>query len=203
MSELLSPVLLFSLGYVLCLMTPGPNLMIVASVVLQRGFWGSLPMCHGVTIGSLTLAAGIYWAASAFPALDGWDRAGRTVGAMLLLYMAWQLMFRSGARKSAPAHRTDFVLGFVTASINPITGAFFASQFLALPSAPTFGQLVAIFVVVGGVAYARCILIALVLELRIFQGDLWPFAIWVRRSVGVAFAGSALAVLISVAGTPG
>lgn len=203
MSDLLSPVLVFSFGYVLCLLAPGPNLMIIASVALQRGFWGSLPMCHGVTIGSLTLAAGIYWMASAIPAFESWDRAGRAVGAMLLLYMAWQLMFKSGAHKPTPAHRTDFMLGFVTASINPITGAFFASQFLAMPLVPTFAELVAIFIVVGGVAFIRSVLIALVLDLRILQGGCWPHAIWIRRSVGFAFAGSALAVLISVAGTQG
>lgn len=203
MTDLLSPVLLFSLGYVLCLMTPGPNLMIVASVALQRGFWGSLPMCNGVTIGSLTLAAGIYWLASAIPAFESWERTSRALGAMLLLYMAWQLMFKSGMHKPNPAHRTDFMLGFVTASINPITGAFFASQFLAMPLVPTFGELVAIFVVVGGVAFVRSVLIALVLDLRILRAGCWPHAIWIRRSVGLAFAGSALAVLISLAGTQG
>lgn len=201
MSDLLSPVLLFSLGYVLCLMAPGPNLMIVASVALRRGFWGSLPMCHGVTIGSLALAGGIYWLASTVPAFGSWDRVGRAVGAMLLFYMALQLVFGSGVRSPTPASRTDFTLGFVTASINPITGAFFASQFLAMARAPTFAELVLIFVVVGGVAFARSVLIALVMDMRIFGGDAWPHAIWIRRSVGFAFAGAALGVLISVART--
>jgi threonine/homoserine/homoserine lactone efflux protein len=203
MSDLLSPVLIFSLGYVLCLITPGPNLMILASVALQRGFWGSLPMCHGVTIGSLTLAAGVYCVASAIPAVEGWERVGRAVGAMLLLYMAWQLMFKTGAPGSNAAHRTDFMLGFVTATVNPITGTFFASQFLAMPDVPSFSELFAIFIVVGGVTFLRSVLIASVLGLRILQGGHWPHAIWIRRSVGFAFAGSALAVLISVTGPQG
>ncbi len=202
MSDLLSPVLLFSLGYVLCLMTPGPNLMIIASVALRRGFWGAMPMCHGVTIGSLALAGGIYWLASAIPAVGSWDGAGRAAGAMLLLYMAFQLMFGSGTRSLPPARRTDFTLGFVTASINPITGAFFASQFLALTRVPTFGELVLIFGVVGGVAFVRSALIALAMDLRIFRGDAWPHAIWIRRLVGFAFAVAALSVLISVARSP-
>jgi threonine/homoserine/homoserine lactone efflux protein len=203
MSDLLSPVLLFSLGYVLCLMTPGPNLMVVASVALQRGFWGSLPMCHGVTIGSLALAGGIYWAASAVPAYGSWDRAGRAAGAMLLLWVALQMMLKSSVHNPAPARRSDFTLGFVTASINPITGAFFASQFLAMPDAPTFGELVAVFIVVGAVTFARSMLVALVLGLRIFHGDYARYSTWIRRSVGFAFAGFALTVLMSVAGPQG
>jgi threonine/homoserine/homoserine lactone efflux protein len=150
-----------------------------------------------------TLTAGVFCVASAIPAFEGWEPVGRSVGAMPLLYMAWQLMFRTGASGSNPAHRTDFMPGFVTATVNPITRAFFASQFPAMPDVPSFSELFAIFIVVGGVTFIRSVLIASALGLRILQGGHWPQAIWVRRSVGFAFAGSALAVLISLTGPQG
>ncbi len=51
-----SPLLLFALGYGLCLATPGPTFMMIASAALFRGWRSSVPVCSGVCLGSMVLA---------------------------------------------------------------------------------------------------------------------------------------------------
>jgi hypothetical protein len=96
---------IFTIGYVLCLMTPGPELPGDLRRSLARGFRGSLPVSLGIAVGSMALATVIAVAAEAIPDGPAWERTSRAAGALLLGYVAWRLMKAASPEAEAAGRR--------------------------------------------------------------------------------------------------
>ncbi len=125
----------FTAGYVIILVTPGPNMLAVASTAALRGLRAALPFCIGHALG-----VGVLCATMAFASDSGrWGETGtaRLAGAFLLASVALSSIRRravlagpGGTLARAPA---DLVLlggGLFTAATNPLTAAYFLSGFL-------------------------------------------------------------------------
>jgi threonine/homoserine/homoserine lactone efflux protein len=138
--DTLVPLAGFVLGYGAILLTPGPNVLAIGGLAALRGLRATLPLCAGIACGASVLALVICSAASWGRASSAIDQGARAIAAGLLLYVAARLLLQRRADSTAPAALTTrdalatFVAGMATAATNPITAAFFASQFLgALP----------------------------------------------------------------------
>jgi threonine/homoserine/homoserine lactone efflux protein len=139
-SDTLVPLAGFVLGYVAILLTPGPNVLAIGGLAALRGLRATLPLCAGIACGASVLALLICFAASWGRTSPAIDHGARAVAAGLLLYVAARLLLQRRADLTAhvalPARDAlaTFMAGLATAATNPITAAFFASQFLdALP----------------------------------------------------------------------
>lgn len=126
-----SPLLLFALGYLVCLATPGPTFVMIVGIALMRGWRACLPVGLGVTAGSICLAILVYGFVDLLPDAAVVDRVARGVSGVLFLYIGWRtLRMRHVFDLKAPTN-SDFHLGFSTAFLNPTTGTFFIGHFLA------------------------------------------------------------------------
>ena len=137
-NALLMPVAGFVLAYAAILLTPGPNLFAIGGIAAMRGLRASLPLCAGIASGasllSVTICSATEWG-QASPMLE---HSARAVAALLLLYVAARLLLRQPPNQpdlrsmalSARDKMATFLAGVATAATNPITAAFFASQFL-------------------------------------------------------------------------
>lgn len=135
----------FFLAYLAILAAPGPNLFSVAGVSALHGRRGAVPMCAGIALGAGFLCAGLLAAASLGGAAVAkgdslWRGTGTLVGAALLVWVAWSIArgalsgpaaapVAAGRWRPGPGAGA-FVAGFASASTNPVTAAFFLSQFL-------------------------------------------------------------------------
>jgi threonine/homoserine/homoserine lactone efflux protein len=131
------PLLEFALGYLAVNVVPGPSMLAVASQAALRGWRGALPLVLGIACGAAALAAALNFAFAVFADLPELERAGRAVGGLLLLLLAFRALvtprLAEGGRMQAAspgAAWLGFLAGFATAAGNPITGAYFLAQFL-------------------------------------------------------------------------
>lgn len=142
----LLPYAAFFLSYAAVLATPGPNLLAAGGMAALHGLRGATPFCLGIALGAGALGTvTLLLATGATARLDGWQQASRAVGGCLMLLMAADTL-RLRPPESAAAQRCSlagpgaaFGAGFVTAATNPVTGAFFAANFLDA-SGTLFGQ---------------------------------------------------------------
>ncbi len=125
----------FLLAYLAILVTPGPNLLVIAGVAALRGLRGALPICLGIALGAGTLNAALAATLHGAPAAGGWAANGHIAAAGLLLLAAFAIA-RSrppvAGRRVVPAgvFAAEFGAGFCTAVTHPMTAALFAAQFL-------------------------------------------------------------------------
>lgn len=134
----LIPVAGFALGYAAILMTPGPNTFAIGGIAALRGLRGALPLCAGIASGTSLLAVGICTATNLGQASPMIEQFGRAVAVVLMLYVAARILFRQPPNQaggqalelSSRDKMATFLAGVATAVTNPITAAFFASQFL-------------------------------------------------------------------------
>ena len=125
-------LLVFLLGYVTILATPGPNLLVIGSVAALRGVRGVVPLCLGVSLGAATLSAVLLAAVRVAPA-GSWFVLVRAGGALLLLWVALKIAWKRPVADAEPppgAGLAELGAGFCTAATNPLTAAFFTAQFL-------------------------------------------------------------------------
>lgn len=126
----------FFLTYGAILVTPGPNMLAVGGIAALHGFRGALPICFGIASGIGALGAALLLLGALGEAAgirEGWDRAGRVLGALLLLCVALALVRLAPEPEAGAGRRrggTAFGAGFCTAVANPVTAAFFAAQLL-------------------------------------------------------------------------
>lgn len=179
---------IFTIGYVLCLMTPGPNFLAICGVALARGFRGSLPVSLGIAVGSMALAMVVATAAEAIPDGQAWERTSRAAGALLLGYVAWRLMKAASPKLKPQVGTAEFTFGFATAFVNPITGAYFASQFLVAPAGASGIDDVVAIAIVPLVALVRSLLIAALLGNPSVRARRWIAAPELARATGMAVA---------------
>jgi threonine/homoserine/homoserine lactone efflux protein len=192
----------FTLGYVLVLFTPGPNFIVLAGVALMRGFRGSIPICFGVALGSVLLAALAALAADTLPAGGPWDAIGRGLGGLLLLYIAWRLLSAGPPSPTAAPVRGDFALGFGTALFNPITGAYFAGQFLTMRGESGLDHDTLILALVGAIALLRSFIIIAVCASLAFHAGSLRMGARLTHAAGALFGVAAIWLLASAASGP-
>jgi threonine/homoserine/homoserine lactone efflux protein len=128
----------FALSYAGILVIPGPNMLAIGGIAALRGRRAALPFCIGMAIGAGLLALMLHQALSLSVALSGIALSGRAVGALLLALMALQLLRQrvpvgevGPGRGEGPVF-VAFGAGLCIAATNPLTGAFFLSQFLVM-----------------------------------------------------------------------
>ena len=138
----LVPLAGFVVGYGAILVTPGPNVLAIGGIATLRGLRATWPLCAGIACGASLLSACICTAASWGKTSSAIDHGARAVAAVLLLYVAARLILRRPPDDALPRALAlstrdtvaTFMAGVATAATNPMTAAFFASQFLgALP----------------------------------------------------------------------
>jgi threonine/homoserine/homoserine lactone efflux protein len=128
----------FLAGYVAVLATPGPNVLAIGGIAALHGLRGAVPLCAGAALGAGCLGATAFFAAGMASAVPGFEGTSRLAGGLLLGYVAIAI-----ARQPAPQETQQggsagpaisgvaaFGAGFCTAVANPLTGSFFAAQFL-------------------------------------------------------------------------
>ena len=122
----------FFAGYCLILVTPGPNMLTIGAFAALNGLRGVVPIALGLGTGAGTLALTIFLTAKATPSGSGWDAAERIAGCLLLIFIGLRIVIRKPKphTKAAGIGTAAFGAGFCTAVTNPITGAFFLSQYL-------------------------------------------------------------------------
>ncbi|WP_043829966.1 LysE family translocator [Muricoccus aerilatus] len=138
-TTLLRPLAAFLAGYVMILVTPGPNMLAIGGVAALHGLRGAAPLCIGASFGAGCLGTATFLFvryASAVPSAEG---VARIAGALLLAYVAIDIARHSVLQEKAQAlgcaipainRAAAFGVGFCTAATNPLTGSFFAAQFL-------------------------------------------------------------------------
>jgi threonine/homoserine/homoserine lactone efflux protein len=161
----------FLLAYLVILITPGPNALMIGSVAALRGMRGALPICLGAALGAGTLSATLY--AVTEVADHTWRTGGQILASGLLLWVAVSVArLRPPDASQARPRRfqgvSAFGAGFCTAATNPLTAAFFAAQFIG-PLAPLKGGLVVIPVLVVMVALSHFCCVAALLARPTFQ----------------------------------
>jgi threonine/homoserine/homoserine lactone efflux protein len=137
----LKTIMGFALSYAGILAIPGPNMLAIGGIAALRGRRAALPFCIGMAIGAGLLALVLHQTLSLSTPLRGVELPGRAAGALLLALMALQLL-RQRAPVDEPGQAGQgrgegpvfvaFGAGLCIAATNPLTGAFFLSQFLGM-----------------------------------------------------------------------
>jgi threonine/homoserine/homoserine lactone efflux protein len=203
----------FLIGYLLILAMPGPNMLALGCVAALRGLGAALPLCLGLAAGAWALGGAMLLAAlGAAAAAPGWTQAGRVAGATLLAMVAL-LILRGGLRRAGveaarPGRRLTplariggtgsaaglFVAGFLTAMTNPLTGAFFAAQFLG-PAGITLATAPSTLLAAAAAPLTVYLAVACVLSREAVRGAVlacgWP----IRVAAAVALVAQAVAMV--------
>jgi threonine/homoserine/homoserine lactone efflux protein len=143
----------FVLGYVIVLATPGPNLLAIGSIASLRGLRAAVPVCVGIAFGAGALGTALLITIEAAAGVVPHGGAVGRLAAVLLLLGAAALVARppppaapGGGDTAAPGRfgavagrAAAFGAGFCVAATNPLTGAFFAAQFVGPLGAPPDG----------------------------------------------------------------
>lgn len=166
-----SDLLLFGVAALVVVLTPGPNMIYLISRSICQGRRAGVISLFGVMAGFLVhmLAAAIGLTAL-FMAIPLAYEILKWVGALYLLYLAWQAV-RPGARSPFEAHRLKvdrprklFLMGFLTNLLNPKIAIFYLAIFPQFVS-PEHGAIFLQSLVLGftqiGVSFTVNLMIAL------------------------------------------
>lgn len=145
----------YLMTYVLLLATPGPNTLATGGFAALHGFTATLPFAMGIGLGAAIQAVVFFVGAGLLPGGASWEVIGRSLSAFLLATMGWRIL-RTAKRfcadtlspaKLPTGRRADLAVGFGTSSTNPMTGMFFAAQFIGpagdLPWLPALALILA------------------------------------------------------------
>ncbi|PMR76544.1 LysE family translocator [Billgrantia endophytica] len=167
----MNDLLLFGVAALVVVLTPGPNMIYLFSRSICQGRRAGVISLLGVMAGFLVhmLAAAIGLTAL-FMAIPLAYETLKWVGALYLLYLAWQAV-RPGARSSFEAHRLEvdrprklFLMGFLTNLLNPKIAIFYLAIFPQFVS-PEHGAVFLQSLVLGftqiGVSFTVNLMIAL------------------------------------------
>lgn len=175
-------------GLALVLATPGPNLLLVGGLAALRGLARTLPLALGLGAGAGVLGTVVYAMAGLMPSGAAWDAAGRVLSAGLLAAMAARIARMpipdTGLVARASGLHADFATAFATAITNPITGLFFASQFVGPAGELSWPQVVPLMLVTTILVMLKAIAVASVFSRAVFRDRVASaFGLW---SKGVA-----------------
>jgi len=195
-------MLTFIVASALLSLAPGPdNIFVLAQSALYgktSGILVTLGLSSGLIVHTTAVALGVavifQTSAVAFIAL-------KVVGAIYLLYLAWQALSASASTLDAPrlSARSNWVLyrrGIIMNITNPKVSIFFLA-FLPQFASPDQGELAPQIFILGGVFL--CVSLVIFCAIAVLAGTLggWlnnsPKAqVYLNRIAGVVFAGLAL-----------
>jgi threonine efflux protein len=155
-----SELLTFSVGYLVILMTPGPNLLVIAMTAAERGLRGSFLLCAGITAGAGATGACLLGVASLLQSLGAWWVIGQMVAGVILIRAAARLLFGEAEASRARASTAIlFLAGLMISSTNPITFAYFSAAALS-PLAGSQGGILAATVSIIVLTFLRSVGVA-------------------------------------------
>jgi threonine/homoserine/homoserine lactone efflux protein len=191
----------FLLGYLVVLATPGPNLLVIGGVASLRGLRGALPLCLGVALGASALSAAVAATIGAAVGNTSWNGACRLVGACLLLWVAFSIARSrppdpAGLQQRA-ARGVEFGAAFCTAATNPLTGAFFAAQFLG-PISTSQGMHLLVPLAVASMALGFFLLVASLFARPSFRGAALVWHQPIRFAAAIALMLMAASIVMPV-----
>lgn len=136
----LIPFLKIAPIFMIALMSPGPDFMLVSSVSLTRGRWAGIQACAGIAGGIMVYTALSAWGLGLlFQQMVGLMTVIKIAGGLYLGYLGFLLWKTSltvevhapntTGNNAPPNHRNAFVMGLLTNLGNPKAIAFFASVF--------------------------------------------------------------------------
>lgn len=167
MSAALSTLLAgYFAGLGLVLVTPGPNLLLIGGLAALRGFRATLPVVCGLGCGAAVLGCSLYTAAGMLPDSAVWNALGRVIAACFLGALAWRLARAptpGGAPDDVAAH-ADFSAGFATAVVNPVTGLFFAAQFVGPAGDLPWRMIAPLLLISAALIVVKALLVAALLS---------------------------------------
>ncbi len=114
------------------------------------------------------------------------DRIARGVSGILLLYLGWRALRMRRASDSTPAN-ADFGIGFSTALLNPITGSFFVSYFLAHRNDTSAEHVVAVVLLILAISATRNAVITVAFGLKPLDPSHTVAGRWLTFIAGSAF----------------
>ncbi|HHX34610.1 MAG TPA: LysE family translocator [Gammaproteobacteria bacterium] len=204
-------IITFVIASVLLGIAPGPdNIFVMAQSALygkKSGVLVTLGLCTGLIVHTSAVALGVavifQTSVLAFTVL-------KVVGAMYLLYLAWQAVRASASRLETPKStlRSNGALyrrGIIMNITNPKVSIFFLA-FLPQFASPEYGALAPQIALLGGIF----MIVSLVVfsAIAVLAGELggWlnssPKAqVYLNRITGVVFAGLALKLITASAAT--
>jgi threonine/homoserine/homoserine lactone efflux protein len=151
----------FLMGYLLIMISPGPNMVAIGTIAALEGLASALPMVVGIASGVGGLAS-LVLAVGELMHLESLSPALQFLAGLMLLAIAWAISRR---RSFAQTSGTDsprragrrlamFLAGFSTAASNPITIAYFAATLVPIgrATATEGGSSFRIVVAVAGAA---------------------------------------------------
>ncbi|MDJ0362504.1 LysE family translocator [Rhodococcus sp. H29-C3] len=199
-------VALIALGMVL---TPGPNMIYLASRSISQGRRAGLISLGGIAMGFVVyLCASAAGLSALFAAVPAAYTVVKLVGAAYLLYLAWG-MLRPGGRSPFEARELDahsplrlFTMGLVTNILNPKIALMYAALIPQFVN-PERGSTLLQFLQLGSVQIAIAVTVngAIVLAAASVSGYLrtHPRVMKIQRTTAAAVLG-AFAVNVAVSG---
>lgn len=164
--DLSAPLLAFALTSIAVELTPGPNMVWLAILSLQKGRKAGLLAVAGVALGLTVvgLAAGL-GLASVILASPGLYQGLRWAGVLFLLYLAWDAWVSADDLNADEGTEVGqyFQRGLLTNLLNPKAAAFYL---VVMPGFMTLGHwqeiatLTAIYVLIATVIHAGIVLVA-------------------------------------------
>lgn len=173
------------IGYAMIAATPGPNMLVVASLSTMSGFRSAIPHCLGTATGVVALT---YLVACGVgrPEPGSLGHHLVTIGAAaLMLRCAWCFAFTPASIDGRNRDKQPrFITGLQIALLNPMTLGYFAAT-LGISSAPTSPWL-PIVLSIGAGLVSLCI--ALVIASLAAQARLCHVAAPVGQAIRLAVA---------------
>jgi len=193
--------------YLLGLLMPGPNFLVIAGTAALQGVRGSLSLIVSIVAGSCLQVSAIASAVALLPRDGTMELTGRVVSALTLFAIAIHLWRVSGLSLQTASVRRDctcvgMVAGLSIGLSNPITFGGIASQLLG-PSAILLGSPWSLVAVLGiaVLGFIRSIVVA-----QFFSSIAIRNAVLAKRRpiaglVAIIFTGIGLVLICSLPGT--
>ena len=193
--------------YLLGLLIPGPNFLVIAGTAALQGFRGSLPLIVSIVAGSCLQVSAMVSAIALLPRGGSVELAGRLIGALALFAIAIHLWRAS----SVPLHVASIRRGHssvgVTAGLsiglcNPITFGGIVSQLLG-PSTVLVGSAWGLVAVLGVavLGLVRSIIVARLFASAAVHGVVLAMRRPVAGFVAVIFTAMGLVTICSLTGS--
>lgn len=133
----LSSLGLFLMGYLLILVVPGPNMIVIFAVASTHGLHRAVPMVAAVGAGSATLLVMMAMGAATGLAQDRVCAVLAVISGLLVIFAAWRLLHLRPPSADGTCHAGCVSsairygkMGFSCSLTNPVTAAYFMSAIL-------------------------------------------------------------------------
>jgi threonine/homoserine/homoserine lactone efflux protein len=199
----------FLLGYLLIMVSPGPNMVAIGTIAALEGLANALPMIAGIAFGVGGLASFVL-AVSELMQVEALSPALRFLAGLMLLTVAWAvsrtLSFAQTEGTSRPRSNGQalalFLAGFSTAASNPITIAYFAAALVPIGRANVAesGSSLAIVLVITAAAALFWFVCAVLMARPVMRGFVRKREGLIRTVAAMLIAVIALPMLLNALG---